>query len=167
MPMYEKAADREQQGLALFSLQRHLERLSCGPVRMNETEEHLKLPYDAELWVHGKYVGVVEVKTTNYPKHRVEEWGHLQLKKGQLTRLREMFYRKKAISGAGYWAKQVVIMYRSTVDDSAWAINIEDVMRLWPESEITPAEFCKDDHGNKLADDECRYIKLQHWEVIV
>lgn len=167
MPRYENEKDREQQGLALFSLQRHMQKLCMGPVRFNETGFEEAMPYDAQMWVHGKYVAVVEVKSINYSGNDVERWGHLMLKKSQLSSQRHKFCRRSDISGNFYWIKQVLILVRCIKDDRAWAINIEDVMRVWDESEIVPPEFCANDHGNEPSDSEHRYIKLQHWEPIV
>ena len=164
---HETSADREQQGLALFSLQRHMQKLGMGPVRFNETPELDMLPYDAEMWVHGKYVGVVEVKCIDYSRSEVEQFRGLMLKKSQLTRLREKFMRRKAITGQPYWSKQVLILFRCKKDDSAWAINIEDVIQLWPDAEIVPPEFCKDNHGAEESGVEHRYIPLHYWEPIV
>ena len=163
----ETQRDREQQGLALFSLQRHMQKLGMGPVRFNQTPEELMLCYDAEMWVHGKFVGVVEVKAISYSGNDVERWGHLMLKKSQLARQRHEFFRRSEISNKPYWTKQVLILVRCIRDDRAWAINLEDVMAVWNESEVVPPEFCKSDHGKDESDIEHRYIKLQHWEPIV
>ena len=160
---HETTEDRKNQDIILFTFQSHLQELGVQ-VELRPTPMQANLPYDAEVWVNGLYTGVIEVKHLNYRSDEVEAWGTgLMVKKLQLSRLREMFFRKSDITGRTYWNKQVIIMCRCK-DGVSFAINIERLADLWKDARIVPQERVRDNHGTEPSNAEARYIELAHWE---
>lgn len=161
---HENQKDRQRQGEALFLLGRHLTALGVTQVSLRETPQEAALPYDAQMYVHGMYTGVVEVKCINYRHDEVEGWGTgLMLKKPQLAALRKEFCGMSAVSGKPYWNKEVILLVRCK-DDVLYAINLRRVMELWRDLDVVPQEKVKTNHGKEQADFECRYVPLIHWE---
>jgi hypothetical protein len=160
---HENTGDRKNQEVILFAFQRHLAALGVT-VSLRETSMESNLPYDAEVWVNGLYTGILEVKNINYRSDEVEAWGTgLMVKKLQLGRLREAFYRTSAVTEKGYWTKEVILMCYCK-DNVSFAINIKRIAELWPDAEIVPQERVRDNHGKQASTAEARYIPLVSWE---
>jgi hypothetical protein len=158
----ENTRDREKQHIALHLYRKHLLTMGIDVIRTRETAQEDMLPYDAEVWVNGLFTGVIEVKCINYRSDQVAEWGHLGVKKPQMTRLREMFYKRR-LNGKYAWSKNVTILVRCK-DNVCFVIDADTIMNQWLDSEVAPEGWAKTNHGKATHDNvEARFIKLAHW----
>lgn len=149
--IYENGNDREQQSIAAYQYERHLRTLGAGPVSCVETPETHRLPYDFTLNVHGKWVGVLEVKSRKISSETAEKWGSIVIDVERLKSLKEKFYLNSKVSGKAYWTKEVIFVFRCVDDDVCYAINIREIIRHWDSLEDAAKEMLTDNHGAKLA----------------
>lgn len=161
MPRYESGKDREQQSMALFQYEKHLQQLGVHPVRCVQTSDEQALSYDAQVWIHGKYVAVAEVKSRRI---RSDQYDTIPVEVERLTSLRRQFCRKSSVTGKSYWAKDVIFIFRCVLDDVCYAINIEHIVRLWPTLEDAPADMMKDNHGEQQANKNGKLIPVSQME---
>jgi hypothetical protein len=161
--MHQNTADDQMQEVILFMYQRHLYMLGVE-VALRPTPKEAYLSYDAELWVHGKFVAVIELKHINYSSDQVQEWGHLMVKAKQSRKLAKQFMKRSAVTGKPYWNKEVILLNHCT-DNVIFATHYRTLTRVWNESKDVPQEFIRKDHGKEIdLEDSGKYIKLEHWE---
>lgn len=157
--IYENSKDRQQQQLACFQLQRHLAALGVTQVSVNETPEHRRECYDAEMHVHGMWTGVVEVKTRDIDSETLKQWGSVVIETERVARLAKLFYKRSNVDRKKrFWNKEVIFLWRLKKDDTAYAINLRRVQKVWRELEDATPEMMKDNHGNEAANKRGKLI---------
>lgn len=159
MPLYEDTADRDEQHLATFQYEKHLQRLGVTPVRCVHTKQEHALPYDVQVWIHGKWTTVLEVKCRKVTSKTVEEWGSIVVEVERLERLRTEF-RKQKLGGGGYWNKEIVFLWRCVLDDTCYSIHIDEIAKAWGILEDATPEMMKDNHGELPANKRGKLIPV-------
>jgi len=167
MMIYENAKDRQQQQLACFQLQRHLGALGITQISVQETPEHRRECYDAEMHVHGMWTGVVEVKTRDIDADTLHKWGSILIETQRVAALAKLFYKRSDVNPSKrFWNKEVIFLWRLKQDDSCFAINMRRVQELWHDLEDAPETLLTDDHGTKLTGKTGKLIPVESLERI-
>lgn len=164
MTLYENGKDREQQGLAAFQYERHMRTMGCTQLRPIETPQHRAEHYDFEIreGEQGQlWTGVMEVKCRRVSSRQVEDWGSILIEVERLAAMREQFCHTSGTTGKVFWSKNVVFLWRCVKDEVCFAINIDDVIRHWPELEDAPEEMMKGDHGKIPANKAGKLIPVE------
>jgi hypothetical protein len=164
--LYENSNDRDQQHMATFQYEKHLQRLGVTPVRCVHTKQEDAQPYDAQVWIHGKWTTVLEVKCRNVSSQQISDWGGVVVEVERLQRLRKEFRRPRLDTG-GYWKKEIVFLFRCMRDDRCFTIHIDQIVDAWGNLPDAPAKAMKDNHGKILAEKKGKLIPLNLMEQFV
>ena len=137
---YENADDRAKESFVALAIQQHLERLPVGRPEVSRTTTGFT-SHDLDVYVSGMYVGVVEVKSRNYPTSFFEENGWA-FEVERLSALRSEFFNQSF----GDWVKEVCLALL-TEDLDIFLISIRTLVDHWDELMPAPEGFAKDNHG--------------------